>query len=94
MLAVSMTVNQKSFTPPVSTMAEFVANNGTQSATKPVPTQAAMEEATLKAQEAVAAALVKLPQSSAQSKPVPMAALIDALFRKVSEMGPVSTGAQ
>jgi protein LSM14 len=91
---VPLTVNQKSFTPPVPTTAEVVANGAGKPTAKAVPTQAAMDEATLKAKEAVAAALAKLPQASAQPKPVPTAASIDALSKKVSEMGPSSNGTQ
>jgi protein LSM14 len=87
--AVPMTVNQKSFTPPVPTAAEVVAN-GTKPTAKPVPTQAAMDEA----KEAVAAALAKLPQASAQPKAATTTASIDALSKKISEMGPVSNGTQ
>lgn len=52
-----------------------------------------MDEATLKAKEAVAAALAKLPQNSAPSTAVPTVASIDALSRKVSEMGPTANSA-
>jgi protein LSM14 len=53
-----------------------------------------MNEATLKAKEAVAAALAKLPGAAAQPKPMPTAASIDALSKKVGEMGPSQNGTQ
>lgn len=92
--AIPFTVNQKSFIPPVPTAAEVVANGTSNPAAKAAPTQAAMDEATLKAKEAVAAALAKLPGAAAQPKAVPTAASIDALSKKVSEMGPTQNTAQ
>jgi protein LSM14 len=92
--AIPLTVNQKSFNPPVASAADAAANGTSGPATKTPPTQAAMNEATLKAKEAVAAALAKLPGAAAQPKPIPSAASIDALSKKVSEMGPTHNGAQ
>ena len=94
MPAVPLTVNQKSFTPPVQTTAEKVANGTSRPAPNAVHSQSSIDEATVKAKEAVAAALAKLPQSSAMPQPMPTAASIDALTKKVSEMGPSSSGNQ
>ncbi len=94
MPAVPMTVNQKSFIPPVQTPSEAVANGTSKPAAQPAPSQTSIDEATIKAKEAVAAALAKLPQSSAQPRPVPTVASIDALSKRVSEMGPSSNSAQ
>lgn len=81
------TVNQKSFTPPVQ---DAVAP---QAAPKPTQTKAEMDEATMKAKQAVQEALAKLPGSNApKPAPVPTAASIDALAQKVSEMGPSTNG--
>ena len=91
MPAVPMTVNQRSFIPPVQPTSEVVANGTSKSAAQPAPSQTSIDEATMKAKEAVAAALAKLPQSSAQPRPVPTAASIDVLSKKVSEMGPSSS---
>ena len=92
MPAVPLTVNQKSFTPPVQTAAEVVANGASKSIAKPAPSQAAMDEATLKAKEAVAAALAKLPGAAAQPRPMPTTTSVDTLSKKVSDMGPISNG--
>lgn len=53
-----------------------------------------MDEATLKAKQAVQEALAKLPGNNAiKPAPVPTAASIDALAQKVSELGPSTNGA-
>ena len=90
MPAMPFTVNQKSFTPPVATAAEPVANGASKSAAQPSAAAPTLDEA----RNAVAAALAKLPQTGAQPKPMPSAASIDVLSKKVSEMGPSSNGTQ
>jgi protein LSM14 len=90
--AVPITVNQKSFIPPAPVTTEAPTNGAAKSITKPVPSQAAMDEATIKAKEAVAAALAKLPQASNSQKPVPTAASIDALSKRMGEMATTSNG--
>ena len=82
-----MTVNQRSFIPPVAT--DGLLSTATNATPKPpVPTQEAMEAASRQAKEAVAAAMAKLnPQAAtAASKPYTTTAAVDALTRKVSEM--------
>lgn len=74
------TVNQKSFTPPVQPDAAPV------SAPKPTHSKAEMDEASLKAKQAVQAALAKLPGNApTQPAPVPTGSM-EALTQKVSEM--------
>ena len=99
--AVPFTVNQKSFTPPVqpSTEGPLASTNGSVAkAAKPQSSQAAMEEAARQAKEAVAAAMAKLnPQAAtAQAKPVPSGAAVDALSQRVSALSTstVTDGAQ
>ncbi len=89
MPAVPFAVNQKSFTPPVSTPDASAANGAAAKAQKPAPSQAAMDEAARQAKEAVAAAMAKLnPQAAvaAQNKASSATAAVDALTRRVSEM--------
>ncbi|OAP57681.1 hypothetical protein AYL99_08419 [Fonsecaea erecta] len=92
--AVPLTVNQKSFTPPVPAAADASATNGAGAKPqKPVPSQAAMDEAARQAKEAVAAAMAKLnPQAAAaQTKQGPSTAAVDALTKKVAEMSTPTT---
>ena len=90
--AIPLTVNQKSFTPPVSgtnsgPLASSTGNVAPVVATKALPTAAAMEEASRQAKEAVAAAMAKLnPQAAAQSKATSTSNAVDALTKKVNEM--------
>lgn len=85
--AVPFTVNQKSFVPPVQDATV------PQAAPRHTQTKAEMDEATLKAKQAVQEALARLPGSNApKPAPVPSAASIDALAQKVSEMGPSTNG--
>ena len=82
-----MTVNQRSFVPPVATDGPLSTN--TNALPKPsVPTQEAMEAASRQAKEAVAAAMAKLnPQAATSaSKQNTTTAAVEALTRKVSEM--------
>ncbi|KIX99377.1 uncharacterized protein Z520_04953 [Fonsecaea multimorphosa CBS 102226] len=92
--AIPLTVNQKSFTPPVPATADTSATNGAGAKPhKPVPSQAAMDEAARQAKEAVAAAMAKLnPQAAAvPTKETPSAAAVDALTKKVAEMSTSTT---
>ncbi|EXJ69806.1 uncharacterized protein A1O5_06877 [Cladophialophora psammophila CBS 110553] len=92
--AVPLTVNQKSFTPPVPTAVDTSATNGAGTKPqKPVPSQAAMDEAARQAKEAVAAAMAKLnPQAAAaQAKQTPSTTAVDALTKKVAEMSTSTT---
>lgn len=83
-----MTVNQKSFTPPVSASVNDAASTSTSTVTKPVPSQEAMEAASRQAKEAVAAAMAKLNPQAATTvpKPTSTAAAVEALTRKVGEI--------
>ena len=93
--AVPFTVNQKSFTPPVPSAGDASALNGATASkpTKPAASQASMDEAARQAKEAVAAAMAKLnPQAAtAQAKPMPSAAAIDALSQRVNAMSTASS---
>ncbi|OCT45757.1 G2/M phase checkpoint control protein Sum2 [Cladophialophora carrionii] len=86
--AVPLTVNQKSFTPPVPAGDASAANGGAAKPQKPVTSQAAMDEAARQAKEAVAAAMAKLnPQAAAaQNKTSSATAAVDALTKKVAEI--------
>ncbi|KIX08999.1 uncharacterized protein Z518_00077 [Rhinocladiella mackenziei CBS 650.93] len=85
--AVPLTVNQKSFTPPAPSATDGASTNGTTKPAKPAPSQAAMDEASRRAKEAVAAAMAKLnPQApTSQTKPLPSTAAVDALSKKVAD---------
>ncbi|EXJ93537.1 hypothetical protein A1O1_01929 [Capronia coronata CBS 617.96] len=92
--AIPFQVNQKSFTPPVQPTADTSANgNAAAKPSKPMPSQAAMDEAARQAKEAVAAAMAKLnPQTAgSQTKSAPSAAAVDALSKRVAEMSTSST---
>ncbi|EXJ91574.1 hypothetical protein A1O3_00122 [Capronia epimyces CBS 606.96] len=92
--AVPFQVNQKSFTPPVQSAA-VTSTDGASAAksSKPVPSQAAMDDAARQAKEAVAAAMAKLnPQATtAQGKSTSSAQAIDALSKRVAEMSTSGT---
>ena len=86
--AVPLTVNQKSFTPPVPIADPSATNGSLANRQKPVHSQAAMDEAARQAKEAVAAAMAKLnPQApTAQNKPPIATTAIEVLTKQVADM--------
>ncbi|KAI1619549.1 G2/M phase checkpoint control protein Sum2 [Exophiala viscosa] len=85
--AIPFTVNQKSFTPVAAPAADGPPTNGAPTKpSKPVSSQAAMDEAARQAKEAVAAAMAKLNPQAATSQQAAPAAAVDALTKKVAEM--------